>query len=190
MVQKSKALLGTSLILWIVASCLTLLGAGAAFADDNALEYAVKAVDLYKFGDFVDWPASAFETSSSPVNLCIAGDDPFGSSIDALLSGRRIGDRPVVVRHLASVGRNSGCQILFIGGDNPQDISPILNAVAGTGVLTVTDTGDAGTSGSIIRFVIDDDHVRFVIDAQAATANKISVSSKLLSLAVAATPNR
>ena len=190
MVHKSKTRFWDGLILWLGVGCLTLLGAGPAFADDNPLEYAVKAVDLYKFGDFVDWPASVFESSSSPVNLCIAGDDPFGSSIDALLAGRRIGERPVVVRHLTSVSRNSGCQILFVGGDDPQNIAPILNAVAGTGVLTVTDTGDAGTPGSIIRFVIDDDHVRFIIDVQAATANKISVSSKLLSLAVAVTPSK
>ena len=44
---------------------------GAANAGEASLEYAVKANFLYKFGPFVDWPATAFATPSSPFTICL-----------------------------------------------------------------------------------------------------------------------
>ena len=81
-------------------------------------------------------------------------------------------------------------------GSNPLDDIAVLEleqpapTKAGTGVLTVTEAEAAGQTDSIIRFVIDDNHVRFAIDVDAAAQNGISVSSKLLSLALTVNPRR
>jgi YfiR/HmsC-like len=174
---------------WLFATCtVTLLQAGAVAAGSDSLEYGVKAAYLYKLGNFVDWPPSTFPSSTSAVNLCVAGADPFGASLDAATAGQHIGARPIVVRHLASVTRESHCQILFVGGSDPQIIGRILDAVRGVSVLTVTDAPTTGETPSIIRFVIHDDHVRMVIDGRAALLNGIIVSAKLLSVALSVTP--
>jgi hypothetical protein len=157
---------------------------GAAESRDTSLEYAVKAAYLPKFANYVDWPASAFETSDSAVSLCIAGVDPFGPAGDSAIQNQRVGERRIVVRHLDQVTRDSGCQILFIGGDDQKLIAEALDAVRGTRVLTVTEAPASGGTPSIIRFVIDDKHVRFSIDTDAAAQNGLSLSSKLLRLSV------
>lgn len=173
---------------WLFAICtVTLLQPAAVAAGSDSLEYAVKAAYLYKLGNFVEWPPSTFPSSSSAVNLCVAGADPFGASLDAA-AGQHIGARPIVVRHLASVTRESDCQILFAGGSDPQIIGRILDAVRGVTVLTVTDAPATGETPSIIRFVIRDGHVRMVIDGQAASLNGIILSAKLLSVALSVTP--
>jgi YfiR/HmsC-like len=173
----------------LFATCtVTLLQPAAVAAGSDSVEYAVKAAYLYKLGDFVEWPASTFPTPTSAVNLCVAGADPFGVSLDVVAAGRHIGARPIVVRHLASVTPESDCQILFVGGSDPQIIGRILDAVRGVGVLTVTDALAAGETPSIIRFVIHDDHVRMVIDGRAASLNGIIISSKLLSVALSVIP--
>jgi hypothetical protein len=118
----------------------------------------------------------------------VAGADPFGTSLDAMAAAQRIGARPIVVRHLASVTRESGCQILFVGGADPQIIGRILDAVRGVSVLTVTDAPATGDTPSIIRFVIHDHHVRMIIDGRAASLNGIIISAKLLSVALSVTP--
>jgi hypothetical protein len=159
-------------------------------AAGDPLEYAVKAVYLYKFGAFVEWPTSTFVSPASAVNLCVAGADPFGAGLETAVSGQHIGARPIVVRHLAQVTRGAACQILFVGGSNPADVGAILDTMRGVGVLTVTDIVGAGKTPGIIRFVIQDGHVRFVIDGQAASLNGIVVSSKLLSLALPSTGGR
>jgi len=104
------------------------------------------------------------------------------------VAGHRIGDRPIVVRHLAAVTQNPGCQILFVGGSDPRSVVQILSKAAGAGVLTVTDSTSTEDVPSIIRFVVRDDHVRFSIDDNAASRSGITVSSKLLSLALSVTP--
>ena len=51
----------------------------------------------------------------------------------------------------------------------------------GSPILTVADNA---ASGAIIRFVVQDNRVRFNVDAAAAAANRVTISSKLLGLAL------
>jgi hypothetical protein len=56
--------------------------------------------------------------------------------------------------------------------------------VEGTSVLTVTDAARTPNARGIIHFVVQNDRVRFHIDERAAARNGLSISSKLLSLAL------
>lgn len=154
-----------------------------AWAQDVSLESAVKATYLYKFVPFVQWPRGAFPTDSSPVNICVAGDGPVGDLIGRLTAGQRVGVRPIVVRLLPSVSANTGCQILYAAG-SMETVTAALKAAAGEPVLTVTDLGSSATANGIINFVIEDSHVRFEIDDNAAFENRLVLSSKLLSIAL------
>ena len=178
---------GAAALLAALAAWLTPLA--IARADDASLEYKVKATYLYKFGAFVDWPSSAFGSPASPLTVCVAGKDPFGGILDKATEGQTVADRPVVVRRLDLVAHNSGCQILYIGASDRQSVGQALDAVRGTGVLTVTDEESGDTAG-IIHFVIQDNHVRFDIDDQAAAENGLTVSSKLLGLALSVRPRK
>lgn len=162
---------------------LALLPAAALAADANSLEYAVKANYLYKFADYVAWPATAFASPNSPVALCLVGDDPFGAVLDSAVRDQHIAGRQVVVRRLKNIGRDSVCQILFVGGADPQR-AQILATVRGSAVLTVTDRQDREGAAGIIDFVIRDNRVRFTIDEEAAARNGLAISSKLLRLAL------
>ena len=51
-------------------------------------------------------------------------------------------------------------------------------------MLTVTDAATDPAAKGIINFVIEDDRVRFEIDNSTAAAGGLTISSKLLSLAV------
>ena len=177
---------------WALAAALAAtLAAGAAMAaESNPLESSVKAAYLSKFGNFVHWPASAFAAPASPVTLCVAGDDPFGETLDKAVSGQHIGARAIAVRRLKTVERNSGCQILFIGGSSVEPAAQALAAVRGTGVLTVTDADSDGGAAGIVRLVVKDNHVRFDIDDQAAAQSGLTISSELLKLALSVKPRK
>jgi hypothetical protein len=153
------------------------------------LEYAVKAAYLSKFGVYVEWPSSAFSRADGPMNLCVIGEDPFGPILDEAAGGQRIGGRPIVVRRLRTIARDSGCHIVYIGSGEAQRTGHIIDVIQG-GVLTVTDGRAPGTASGVINFVIRDNRVRFEIDEQAAALNGLSISSKLLSLAVNVKPRR
>lgn len=159
-------------------------GQFASAQDNSSLEKAVKATYLYKIGDFVGWPASAFASASSDVHLCIAGDDPFGALLNAAIQGQQVGGRAVVLRRLPKAQSDSQCHIMFISGSAAQSVSDGINAMTGTPTLTITDSARDGSAKGIVHFVIHDNRVRFEIDEQVAAANRLTISSKILSLAV------
>ena len=167
---------------WVAfVMCLILLPGAALRADP--LEYAVKAAYLTKFGIYVEWPGTTFSSADSPINLCIAGDDPFGPALDKAAANQRVGARMVAIRRLKAVTRESGCQILYIGSTDPAYIQKAVEAVRGSPVLTVTDVDPAMAMGAI-NFVIQDNRVRFTVDEMAAVQNELALSAKLLSLAL------
>jgi hypothetical protein len=166
--------------LLVLSTCMLLAPAARAQID----EYAVKAAFLYKFGLFVEWRDSAFPSPSSPVNLCIVGEDPFGKSLDAVVAGAQVKGRNVVIRRLQTVGRNTSCHILYAGGSEEQSKAQIIETVRGSNVLTVSDGEGSELDTAIINFVIADKRVRFDIDDEAAAENKMLISSQLMSLAL------
>ncbi|MDB5425295.1 MAG: putative transrane protein [Phenylobacterium sp.] len=159
---------------------------GTAYAQGGSIEYAVKAAYLYKFAPFVDWPPSAFASATSPFQLCILGRDPFGASLDQAVNGQRVDDHRVVVRRLDRVDAASNCHVLYLGASASQTTAEALRAVRGLPILTVADGGRDG--GAIIKFLVKDNRVRFDIDTAAAAVNHMTISSKLLRLAMSVRP--
>jgi hypothetical protein len=148
----------------------------------DTLEYQVKAAYLYKFTPFVEWPASAFAGPSSPFNVCVLGEDPFGPALDHAVDGHLVGEHPVKVRRLQSVESAGECHILYLGGSRAPVAAAAISKVRGDPILTVTEQ-NLGVSGGVIQFLVRDGHVRFTIDTAAALANRVVISAKLLSLA-------
>ncbi len=159
-----------------------------AAAQDNNLEQSVKAAYLLKLGAFVHWPDAAFASPSSPVNLCVVGDDPFGNLLERAAQGQRVENRPVVIQRLRAATRDSHCHIMFVAGGADQSVSDALAAVHGTPTLTITDEARQRDAKGIVHFVIHDRRVRFEIDDKTAADNRLSISSKVLSLALAVKP--
>jgi hypothetical protein len=170
----------------LLAVLAALAPQGAAYAQTASIEYAVKAAYLYKFAPFVGWPASAFAATSSPFQVCILGRDPFGANLERAVSGQRVDEHPVIVRHLDRVNAASGCHILYLGASPSQTVAEALRVVRGSPILTVAD--DSREGGAIIKFIVRDNRVRFGIDPGAAVANHIAINSKLLGLAVSVSP--
>ena len=164
-----------------LASALAACGS-PSLAGDSALEYTIKASYLYKFTPFIEWPASAFAAPAGPFYVCVLGGDPFGAVLDQALAGRLVGDHPIKVRRLSTLDGPNGCHILYLGAVRAELAAAALNKVRGTPVLTVTEQS-AGVGRGIVQFVVKDRHVWFTIDASAAAANRVVISSKLLSLA-------
>jgi hypothetical protein len=161
----------------------SLASPAAAQQPQTPLELAIKATDLYKFAAFVEWPPTAFAGPSDPAVLCVAGDDPFGPLLDQAVKGQRIGAHPIVVMRLDHVEKGAVCNILFVASSHRQAAADALDKVRGQPVLTVTDAADAADRG-MIDFVLKDARVRFRIDPRAAERGGLTISSKLLSLAV------
>lgn len=146
-------------------------------------EYQVKAAFLYNFAKFVEWPPGTFANANDPIGICIVGQNPFGSTLENMVQGKRVGDRMFAVRRLADTQQASQCQILFIGATEWKRTRTLLDGVKSTGVLTVGESDDFTALGGIINFRLDGPRVRIQVDLQTAEHARLRISSKLLSLA-------
>lgn len=141
---------------------------------------AVKAAFIPKFARYVTWPPSAPARTNAQILLCIIGDDPFGGMLVQSASGQEVDGRPFAVRHLSSAAGASDCAIAFVDGANS---GQTLAALGRQPVLTVTDSRSS-TQHGIIHFAIVDGRVRFYIDNAQAQARGLTISSRLLALAI------
>ena len=172
---------GTAAALLVAAG---LLGGRPALAAPTAQQ--VEAVFLFYFSQFVDWPAGAFADQRSPIVIGVLGNDPFDGALDQAVAGERVNGRPIVVRRLKSLADASGCHILYISSSEAAQLPQILSTLKGRDVLTVSDLDNFVQSGGMIRFMLIDQRVRLRINAPAAQAAGLKLSSKLLQAAAAA----
>jgi hypothetical protein len=161
-----------------IAALTALMLSSSAQAEPT--DTAVKAAFLPRFARYVTWPASAMPKGSDPFVLCVIGDDPFGGQLDDAARSQLIDGRHISVRRMDTTAGADSCQIAFIGGSHA---AALLAALGNKPVLTVTDS-NSGPERGIIHFVVDAGRVRFFIDQSAATRRALSISSRLLALAI------
>jgi hypothetical protein len=161
-----------------------LLGGRSALAAPTAQQ--VEAVFLFYFSQFVDWPPRAFADERAPIVIGVLGADPFGGALDQAVAGEQVNGRPIVVRRLKSIDEAGDCHILYISSSESPQLPQILSSLKGRSVLTVSDLDHFAQDGGMIRFALVEQRVRLFINAPAARAAGLTLSSKLLRAAAPA----
>jgi hypothetical protein len=146
-------------------------------------EYQVKAAYLYNFGRFVKWPQPASGDKNDSFAVCVLGQDPFGQTLDATLTGETLDGKPVKIRRLAKAQDAADCRILFVSLTEEHHLKEILAAIDQAGVLTVSEIPGFSQRGGIIQFVVEGDRVRFEINLANAESSRLVLSSELLKVA-------
>lgn len=143
-------------------------------------EYRVKAVFLFNFTQFVDWPTEAFASPESPFVIGILGDDPFRGALEEAISGETAQTRPLVVRRFRRVEEIETCHILFVAKSESSRFTEILSALRARPILTVSESENFARNGGIVRFLTDNNRIRLRINLDSARAANLRISSKLL----------
>lgn len=144
---------------------------------------AVKAAFLPRFARYVTWPPAAAPTATDPFVLCVIGEDRFGRLLDNAASSQSIAGKPVAIRRVRDASEAAGCHVAFVQGTRSKPVGQILTALERRPILTVTDAGNGSPRG-VVHFAVINGRVRFFIDQGAAQRRGLTVSSRLLALAV------
>lgn len=172
---------------------LTLLGAlsivvaqpVASRSPEPSLESEVKAVFLYNFAKYVDWPPAP-PGSSASLRMCVPAHPEFLALLREAVRDEVVNGRPLRATDLGGLDAAKACDILYVGNTATADATAWINAVRGRQVLVVGDGRLA--DGVVIAFVRDQNRIRFDIDREAASQRNLSISSRLLGLARRLTP--
>ncbi|MGH9736900.1 MAG: YfiR family protein [Candidatus Acidiferrales bacterium] len=148
-------------------------------------ESQVEAIYLFNFSRFIEWPASPATTSAATFSLCVLGEDPFGTFLDATLAGESVSGKNIVAKRISKPEDALDCRILFVSASEQDHLKELFEVLAKKSVLTVSDIPRFAERGGMIEFVVDKDKVRFEINLTSATDAGLTLSSDLLKVAVA-----
>jgi len=152
-------------------------------------EYGVKAVYLYNFLQFVNWPEGRCRFAGKRIKeIAVIGDSPIGASLQALKAElQRIHGAEITIRFLGPYVEGmdlGGCRLLFISRSEMKNIQKILAGVRDKAVLTVADSEECLDHGCMIALLSRMNKVRWAINREQADQEGLRLNSRLLAMAV------
>ena len=171
---------GSSIAPRLVSLVAALLSfSSAAVLAIGPSEYQLKAVFLFNFAQFVEWPEAAFEGPDDNLSICLVGHDPFGAELDAVMQGEQIGGRAISIQRYSDTTSLEGCHLLYVSQPE-NELRQTLQKVKGAPVLTVGETEAFTAFGGMIRFQMEGNKVRLLVNPKPADEARLRLSSKLL----------
>ena len=155
------------------------LGAAPGIAE-APLVVAVKAVLLFNFAKFADWPALA---AGDPIVFCVVGDDGVAAALVETLHGQNIGGHALNVSRPLIATTWHVCHLLFIADAETHQAAPGLARVKTLPVLTISDGKGFSREDGIIELYMEGERMRFAINVDAAERSGLHLSARLLTLA-------
>ena len=171
-------------LLLVVIFILFASSPGVSAQPQRPSEYEVKAAYLLNFLKFVQWPPFPASGENS-IPICVLGRDPFGDTLDKIVSGQQIEGKNVVSKRITTPADVDSCRVLFIDSSETNRLMSTIAALDATPVLTVSEIPDFVSQGGIIQFVLKDGRVRFEINLMRAQRLGLMVSSQMLNVAAA-----
>ena len=159
-----------------------------AQAPGQSGEYQLKAVFIFNFTQFVEWPASALPSDGSPFVIGILGENPFNNYLEQVISGEKINSHPIVIQRYTKIEDIKTCHILFINLADARKQEQVLAGLKERRILTISESNSFLQSGGMVRLFTKDNKIKFQVNIEATNAANLVVSSKLLRLADIFTP--
>ena len=180
-----RFILGNS-ALFALFFCLSfhLVSSKAVAQEQVSRAYVIKAGFIYNFTRFVKWPPQSYSyEKNDKYNICVIGDNPFGSILHRLEEKHRLKEHSLEVTLDVSKNELQGCHILFVSFSERFNVEQIVKQAKNLPILTVGDTKGFAQLGLDINLLVVENKVKLEINKQCLDAKEFKVSSELLDLA-------
>ncbi len=173
---------GIILVILLGLAFLQPINATASEMSPVAQEYKVKAMFLYNFSLFVEWPAES-RTAGTPFRICILGKSPFGDFLNRF-ENQEVKGKKLKVQYVSSIQDIGSCQILFVCASEQARLREIMEALRERrGILSISDIPGFTEAGGVINIVKVDERLKFDINMSASKFNGLSINHQLLNMA-------
>lgn len=174
-----------SLLALLTALFLLLGSAGSGWAEDSPDDIArqIKAAYLVKFANYIEWPAKSFENPTSPIVIGVIGAPNLADELERITWNRQIGKHPFVINRLSTQDKTPAVHILYIGSRAGPRVKEWFESANTQPMLIVSDASHELSSASAIKFVLDDNRLRFDVSVPVAERSGIKITAPLLTVA-------
>lgn len=172
------------LIRILLVYCISWGAVFRATAAEKSDESSVKAAFLFQFTRFIDWPAGA--DSSKDFSICVLEQPQVAKSLEVVTESKSVHGKKISVNALTGGDSFEKCSILYIGMTEHEKVKQVLSRVAALrnhAILTVSHARGLAQDGVMINFFLEDDHLRFEVNINAAKNANLALSSQILKLA-------
>jgi hypothetical protein len=174
------------------AAKASLLAAALAFgswqyAAAETKSYELKAVFLFNFLDFLQWPDASYTALGNQARICVVGDAEVGKALTYI--GQKKKARGMYALEVLSVNRVGelgqslyNCHVLYMDQRQRGDMALTLSALSQRPVLTVSDLPGFADKAGGIEFITKDNKLGLRINRLMVKQAQLSVSPHLLTL--------
>ena len=144
-------------------------------------EYDIKAVFLYNFTRYLQWPD---ENGSEAFEIAVLGDSEILAPLREISAKKTVRSAPVIIRQCRDIGQIGHPHILFLARPATPMLRRVLEAAEGAGILTVGEEEGLAERGVAVNLVLRDGAVKFEMNEEALRGTGIQAGSQLLKLAI------
>ena len=170
----------------IASILLMLISVWPAASHDMVEEGAVKAAILRNLLKFVDWQTGTPPGQDNPLMVGVIGHDSVQERLVSIEVGAT--QRPLIaivtlkdLRQLSA--QKERLHVLYIARSAQKLTPEILDVVANSPILTISDDEKFVGCGGIMNFARENNRIRFDINLTAAEGSHLKLSARLFGLA-------
>lgn len=156
-----------------IRSYLLILFCLALSYSASAQESKFKALFIYKFAEYIEWPSSP-----TKIVVGVVGKSDVYEQLSAFAANKQ----NLEVVNIETTAESSKCQIIFVPKDKNKMIPDFADKIGSKSILLVSDDGDMVHSYADIGFYLEGGKLRFLISPKSIELKNMTPSSKLLSL--------
>jgi len=151
-------------------------------AQTSTTSAALKAAFLYNFAKLTEWPAEALRPGQR-LELCVADEREVADALEQIIRSRAPEGHELEVQVLESEAQVRSCHVLYVGAHDGKRLAQLTDAARDAPVLVVSCAEHFAEWGGIVQLIEEKERMRFAINVTAAARARLTLSSKLLSLA-------
>lgn len=174
----------------LFACVLLIAGNIRVNAQEPSLDYQVKAAMVYKFLGYGTWPDNRFKDAQSPYQIWVIGSDDIKNELMAIVEQRVIDGRSIEIHAAKSINQIGDAHLVFVSRKMEASLPVLLPLARKNSFLIVTENENGLVHGSTINLRQVDNRIRFDISLSSAKENGISLSSRLLAIAISVKEER
>lgn len=143
----------------------------------------LKAAYVYNIAKFTRWPESTLSKNMRLFRLCIYGS---GEAVEHLksLNGRPLSTRSIAIVEPKLESDFYQCHLLYISSSEKRRYRYVLSLVNRKQVLTISDEARFLQQGGLVNLSEQQQKLRFEINNTLLSTAELTMSSKLLKLAI------
>ena len=162
--------------------CLILFMGIIGWHEVNAQNEKFKALFLYNFTKYIEWPASQRQ---GDFIIGVIGSSPLAKELETIAGKQKVGSQNIVVKVFASVDAIENCQIVYLPTNKSSQIGAVVAKLSGKATLIISDKEGLALQGAGINYISDGDKLKYEVNRGTIEKKGLSVSNALLSLGIA-----